>query len=1418
MSAIFLSHSSADNAQAEAIKKSLEAHGHTVFLDLDPETGIPGGSTWERVLSDRIHVCQAVVPLLSPDWIESRWCIAELFHARAIGKAIVPITIRAHGEARWLAHLQQIDLTRDRDQGVSRLLRALEDVHPLMPGRLPYPGLATYTEDDAAVFFGREPETAAGLERLESLRRRGRSAPRLLVVLGASGSGKSSLVRAGFIARLRRRDSEWFVLPVVRPRASPIDELASVLAAAHLVAGRTLERTALARQLEESARATGSGTSLLDNVRDLRIAARRLNATVLLVIDQFEELFTASTAGEADACLELLRNAMMQADDELIVLATMRSDFLGAFQQHPFLAEDESKRVLAYEELTIDPLPASRLEDVIAGPASRFGVDVQRDLVSRLIADVHTTMAGATNDSTGLLRGRQAADALPLLAFTLHRLWIDEQEHPDGHLDVRDYERAGALKGTIEEAVRLALTLTTETEALLRAAIIPAMVQINADGTLTRRRALFDNTPPESRPYLERLVEIARILVIDRDHEGRRTIEVAHEAVFRLWSTLAQWLDQDANKLRALESVRRAAGEWNASRRPDLLVHRDGRLSEVRVMLDGWIASAVANPLEPSEQQYVDACVQAQRARDEAVQRERERRLQDAKTIWRRTAIGLGVAVVAIVLAVAVLWLSGSLVRIQATTRDGQRLALAKVWVAQDPTIAGLVLNAIKEPQNLSALDLDAVALNVLAQPASWTELKHDGPVRWVDVSRDGKTIVTASADKTARIWNADGTGAPQTLPHPEEVVSAIFSPDSTRVVTSALDGSVRVWRRGSSAPPVALDHGRSVVVGLAFSDDGSLLLTGAADGSVRIWSAQPPFERMSEYSLAGDSKQQDADRSAQVRFVTFDSGHSRWLAATDNRVWVRRLDASASDGAVGCTLDARVLAAAFGSENRWIEVVTREGFLYRFAPDSMRQGTPCAEQAWASFGPIDHAAFSPTGETLATTRANGVADLWQIERPSKPVTLAGHTRGIAHAAISESGTIVATASDDDTARVWRVQREPADGLIVIRHDRNVSDVAFTADGQRVVSASNRGDVQLSSLDGMTRDDWKFSHSQTGAMEAALGPDGEWLLSVATNGDARVWSANVPRAKRRSRLLRDPQDPDSKVRHARFDVSGRRVVTASADGIARIWQLDQEDAEPIRLVGHDRGLPLTVAIFNRTGDRVLTASADGTARLWDSATGGAITSFAHGAGVVVNDAAFNGDGTRIVTGASDALVRVWPIEGDSPVVFRHPRSVGIVAFSPDGNSVLTACDDGVARIWPLGRSGAVAQLTGNDPDRSIVTAVFSQDGSRVLTASQDGTARVWRADGVGDPIVLRHPAALTRAAFNTAGDAVITGSSDSRARIWTLSPVGLLDIIRSRTRTCLTPDFRVRYFLESGQEAAAAGRVCESARPAHLPS
>jgi TIR domain len=400
MARIFISHSSADNDQAAQMKAWLASAGfESTFLDKDKTTGIPPGADWERTLYREVEQSQAVIIIQTPNWLASKWCFAEFTQARALGKAIFPAIEAPTGDTLISPDIQTLNLMSDREGGLERLKRELVRIALDAQGgftweatRPPFPGLLAFQEEDAAVYFGRDDDIRRLIERLDA--RRAQGGAKLIVLLGSSGSGKSSLLRAGVIPRLKRAGRNWIVVPTIRPRIHPVDELARALAT---TSNPPLDWA----KLRDDLVGPHPGRALDAFAGDLRVKANASDAQILIPIDQAEELFGVADPDESRRFLEILSGALSESLPFMAVM-TMRSDFLGQLQSATALTA-------RFEEFSLGPMPLTRVPLIIEGPARIAGLGVEDAFVQQAAGDAETE------------------DALPLLAFA--ELAVEQTAH-----------------------------------------------------------------------------------------------------------------------------------------------------------------------------------------------------------------------------------------------------------------------------------------------------------------------------------------------------------------------------------------------------------------------------------------------------------------------------------------------------------------------------------------------------------------------------------------------------------------------------------------------------------------------------------------------------------------------------------------------------------------------------------------------------------------------------------------------------------------------------------------------------------------------------------------------------------------------------------------------------------------------------
>jgi hypothetical protein len=777
-----------------------------------------------------------VICLLSKHWLNSVECQVEFRHAENLHKAILCARLEPVPDDNVTSEWQRCDLfsghgpTTEVDiadggqpvvfdcAGLQRLLNGLHTLGiaaehspwpPLDdPHRAPYRGWAPLEEVDAAVFFGRDAQILRGLDVLRGMRSTG--VERLFVILGPSGAGKSSFLRAGLLPRLRQDDRQFLPLPIVRPETAvltgelgfshSIHQLRRDLGFAQPMLGEIKsacrdEQVEYSRSLLEEARQTARD-------RLLDVPAEQPAPTLVLPVDQAEELFNADAGPEAPRFLKLLTSLVEHeagVTPAMIVTVTIRADRYEPLQMAPELTGVETE---LFDQLK--PLAPAGYQDVITGPARRATTAGQRlsvepALVERLLAET-----------------AQGADALPLLALTLERLYHDFGD--DGDLKLVEYQAMGGMAQIVQTEVDNTL-LAVEPEQrqaqldILHDAFIPWLATINPDSDEPMRRlARWGDLPAASHPLIQAMVE-KRLLVKDT-RDGQTVVEVALESLLRQWRELAAWLGEEAQDLKDADSLERAAADWQASDRNEAWLVGGTRLQEAENLA---AKPRFRNRLDPTRD-YLHASRKRENDRITAL-RKRSRILT---AVLALTAI---VAVVAVILGA-----QANQERKQSDARFGEATSLRLVSEAP-PMLAGTrsggpirAYQQLVAARRLAQPPDDGPLVNTLVKSVNLIKIADAGsPVTSVAFSRDGKRIATGGVDKTVQQWDA-ATGRPIGEPltgHTGLVLSVAFSPDGTRIISGSDDKTVRVWDATTGKPVGEPMTGHTgAVESVAFSPD----------------------------------------------------------------------------------------------------------------------------------------------------------------------------------------------------------------------------------------------------------------------------------------------------------------------------------------------------------------------------------------------------------------------------------------------------------------------------------------------------------------------------------------------------------------------------------------------------------------------
>ena len=657
MGNIFISHSSRDVDRAKEVLTWLTANGwDDVFLDLDPERGIAAGQRWKDALQKAAQRCEVVLALVSSEWLASHWCRAELDTARLMGKKIIVALIGADKAdvPVDLSDEQWVDLNAGAGE-YKRLAAGLRiagldpSTFDLPPGRPPYPGFAHFDEQDAAIFFGRDGQIVRALDRIRVLARVG--VDRMLVILGASGSGKSSFLRAGLLPRLNRDDRTWLPLATIRPERAAISGdfgLAQALLSkisedrfAGEFRKRGLPRSRAA--IQEFIEADDAGLlKLFDALRDIAhqpdlYGPNSSPPTIILAIDQGEELFGEDGRAEGRRFIDILTRTLNSDSAHALALVAMRSDAL------PRLQAETKFAGFPKDTFPLEAMLESSYRAVIEGPA-------------RLLKPKPLKLDPRLTDE--LLKDVSGQDALPLLAFTLAHLY--QNYSADNELNLVDYEKLGHLKGVIETVAKEAFAdgvargelPKDENDQLVlwREAFIPHLVQVNDAGQFARRVARRDDLPLRALPLIDRFAE-RRLLIRDRRTDAGaevEVIEVAHEALLRQ-PPLSKLLADDREFMIWRQRLSRMFELFTANER-GLLVGRE--LQRARE----WLQTRPDANLPASERAFIaDSIAESDKqlaAQAERERRDREDQLEKAESRARLRRQGIALAVAALLVLV----------------------------------------------------------------------------------------------------------------------------------------------------------------------------------------------------------------------------------------------------------------------------------------------------------------------------------------------------------------------------------------------------------------------------------------------------------------------------------------------------------------------------------------------------------------------------------------------------------------------------------------------------------------------------------------------------------------------------------------------------------------------------------------------
>ena len=1179
----------------------------------------------------------------------------------------------------------------------------------------PYKGLRAFQEADAADFFGREALAKLLLARMEeqgeglkAAPSDGHNNPRFLAVIGPSGSGKSSVVKAGLIPALRKGalpgSDRWFIVEM-SPGTHPLEELEAALLRVAVKPPESLMKT-----LQEDERGLA---------RAVKWALPPDESELLLVIDQFEETFTTvEDEAERTHFLASLLTAASDPRSRLRIIITMRADFY----DRPLLYPDFGNLIRKTTELVL-PLSSDELQQAIVGPAERVGLALEPGLVAAIVQDV----------------GEQPG-SLPLLQYALSELY----ERRMGRLLTLDaYQTSGRVLGALARRAEELYTSVSETGQAATRQLFLRLVTLGEGTEDTRRRVRQTELAAAngSSDAMQQVVDLFgkyRLLTFDRDPGTRTpTIEVAHEALIGQWARLKQWIDTSRDDMQQHRRLMSATDEWlNAGDDPSFLA------SGAR--LDQFEAFAVHTDilLNQQENKYLQASIaeREQKRTFEEARKAHEALLERrSRNFLRALAVVLTLATLGALGLSAVAFNQSDLAQRNAATAtfaqgealvqaDNAATAARVAEISADEArslalVSGAQLALSDNDTDLAiALALEANRVNnpsveaqrTLAEAAYAPGTRrifqgHVGRVMAVAFSPDGTRAISAARDDTVMLWDV-GTGEMirRLDGHDDWVLDAEFSPDGQTILSASQDKTVILWNANTGEIIRRFEGHEDVVTSVAFNADGTQAISGSYDNTLILWDVE-----------TGEMIRQFTGHADQVLSVAFSaSGFTALSGSADGTVilWnvaagqplLQMMGHAGAVYTVAYTPDE--LGALSGSDDRDI-------ILWSF-----ESGQPVRHFVGHS-ARVTGVDFSPDGQMIVSSAEDNTVILWDFASGRLLRQFAGLDGPAYGVDFSHDGRLVLAGGWDHNVHLYDL----VNGAEIRRfteHTAPVYWVEYSPDGNTALSGSDDGTMILWNLD--TGEAIRRFEGHSGRVNTvAYSPDGTRALSGSEDLSMILWDLQTGEEIRRF------EGHSLGVLTVEFSPDGRRALSGSKDNTLILW--DVETGEQInRYIGHRWWV--ADIVFLPDGERFISSSFDFTMILWDVETGDQIRTY-EGHGDWVRALALSPDAKTVISASADSTLALWNVEtGERIRTYEgHGTQVQDVALSPDGRYAISGSNDTTLILWDVETGEQLRRFTGHE--ELIRSVAFAPDRLSVLSASEDHTVRQWQMSLLVDNLI-----------------------------------------------------------------------------------
>ncbi|MBZ0291110.1 MAG: protein kinase [Anaerolineae bacterium] len=1155
--------------------------------------------------------------------------------------------------------------TVDLNQGKTQTTADLSTGSPVEV-RNPYKGLRPFDEADANDFFGRDALINRLLGSLSS--------SRFLAVVGPSGSGKSSAVRAGLIPALRQGEiansGEWFIATMT-PGNLPLSNLQDALA-------RVAVR--LPDKLEEQLAQDSQG---LQHV--LEYILPEANNQLVLVIDQFEELFTLVNDETARAhFMDALATAVDTPQSRLRLVLTLRADFY----DRPLLHAAFGDLVRQHTEVVL-PLSPTELRKAITAPAEHEGLKLEPALVDTILDDVH-----------------EQPGALPLLQYALTELFNQREENT---LTVQAYHDIGGVSGALaRRADEIYDQLDSDGQNAARQLFL-RLVTLGTTGEDTRRRVIQAELESLGGKVIQQTVSMFgqyRLLTFDRDLFTRApTVEIAHEALIHQWGRLAQWLADSRAALQVQRRMAQEVNEWLSSERDAGFLATYSRLAQYETLLD---ESTIA--LTEDEQAYLRASITRRQ------QMEKRRQLSIAALIIF-SVVALGLALLALD--------RESRAQIERTRADqeasvanSRELAVRALTSTEDQLDLALLLSveALDVADTFEARNSLLTALETQPHLVSFLH-GHSDAVRTVEFDPQGGKLASAGRDNSIILWDTDthqAIGVPL-VGHDDWINSLAFSPNGQILASAGEDSTIRLWdtQTGDSIGQPFTGHD-GAVWSVHFIDNGQRLASAGEDSTIRLWDVQ-----------TGEPIGQPLTGHTDLVFSIDSHGDQLVSGSADGTIRLWNVQTGEPIGQPFAGHTDWVLSVAFSPDGQTIASGGADQTVRLW--DSQTGDMLATLSDYADW--VRSVAFSPDGRYLVSGSADG--SIYLLDMQSGQNRILGHQNGAVWSTVfSSDGLHVASGGVDVEVMLWDVTGQESLNQVFAEQAEAVSSLALQ--GNLLASANGNPagegiDHSILIWDITTGEErWRLDGHQQAVTAIAFRPDGNQLASASADQTLILWDLETGNP-----ITSSLTGHTDAVMTVAYGPDGQTIASGGFDNTIRLW--DTQTGTPVGspLTGHTDAV-LSVA-FSPDGQILASGGFDNTVRLWDTQTDDPIGSPLTGHTDVVTHITFNSDGTLLASTSRDGSVLLWDLTAAHPVgqpLMGHQNWVLTAAFNPTEPVLATGSRDQMIILWDLDHR----QPLGNPLEAGtdwVSALVYSADGRTLFSGSYDKRVRQWQT-GLSD--------------------------------------------------------------------------------------